>query len=69
VVGGYVAGIAWLLGNRRAGVVDPEVVPAGFGIEWGGPFWGPVVVMPFKSPFVSNKIEDMGLVRQACQVK
>jgi homospermidine synthase len=66
VVGGYVAGIAWLLANRRAGVVDPEVVPAAFGLRWGGPFWGPVVVMPFESPFRSNRIEDMGLRRAAC---
>ena len=69
MVGGYVAGIAWLLRNPRAGVVDPEVVPAAFGLRWGGPFWGPVVAMPFDSPFASNKLEDMGLVRAACQVK
>jgi hypothetical protein len=25
------------------------------------PLWGPLVVMPFKSPFVSNRMQDMGL--------
>lgn len=49
--------------------MDPEEIPVEFGFRYGGPLWGPVVVMPFTSPFESNRIEDMGLEEESCRVK
>jgi hypothetical protein len=61
VMGGYVSGIVCLLSGAR-GLLDPEDVPVDLVWRWGSMFWGPVVLMPFQSPFASNRLEDMGLV-------
>jgi homospermidine synthase len=61
VMGGYVSGIVYLLSGAR-GLLDPEDVPVDLVWQWGSMFWGPVVMMPFESPFASNRVQDMGLV-------
>ena len=49
--------------------MEPEAVPSAFAFRWASPLWGPVVAMPFRSPFASNRIEDMGLARGDCMAK
>lgn len=64
-MGGYLCGIWQLLKIDREGVRDglgERVIDAeSVDTRLECPLWGPVIVMPFKSPFASNRMQDMGL--------
>jgi len=66
VVGGYVAGVAWLIANQTSrdkvvGLAEPEVVSSSFGMKYGSPFWGPVCVCLMDSFAPGNSLAELGL--------